>query len=80
MLKGYEVKEKMEDGRLYAVVELEDGTTFGQIVSARTVEEMDQAIKESAERVMQGDQPSEVDELIGQFRTVSASDELQDGR
>ena len=76
----YEVKEKLEDGRLYAVVELEDGSTFGQIVSAKTVEEVDEAIKEAIDRVTHGDQPREVDQLIGQTRTLTVEKEreLQD--
>lgn len=71
MLKGYEVKERLADGRVYAVVELEDGTTFGQLVSnAVTVEQLDSAINEAVARVTKQDAPSEIDELVGQYRLM----------
>ena len=72
MLKGYEVKEKLDGGKVYVLVELEDGTTFGQIVGAvSTVAELEAAVAEAVARYApQPKDQSEIDAIVGQYRLV----------
>lgn len=51
-LKGYEVNVLSEDGtRVYCIVEMADGTSFGQWVDAGSVARLDAQIAEQFERV-----------------------------
>jgi hypothetical protein len=62
-LKKYELRDKAEDGRLYAVVELENGSTFGQLVQPGTIAEIDRAVLEAVARVEAQATPKVVPEL-----------------
>lgn len=51
MLKQYEVKSYPESGRVYVLVTLDDGSTFGQSIDAGTDEEMDLLVEQAVARV-----------------------------
>jgi hypothetical protein len=38
-MKSYTIAEVQPDGRVYAVIERDDGTTFGQMVDARGIKD-----------------------------------------
>lgn len=51
MAKSYEVKGQSDDGRVYVVVTLDDGSTFGQYIDLGTQAEMDAQVLAAAERL-----------------------------
>lgn len=68
-LKNYAIVDKSEDGALYAVVSLEDGSTFGQWALPGTTEEIDAQIKDAVKR--QAASPASQDMPVGAVRTMA---------
>lgn len=67
-VEKYELKHYSEDGRVYAVVTLDDGSTFGQLITPGSIEQMDAEVERHAGRYTALQNPQELPAL-GVVRT-----------
>ena len=67
-VQSYELKHYSEDGRLYVVVTLDDGSTFGQLIQPGSEAEMDAEVEKHAARFVSLQNPAPLPEL-GVVRT-----------
>jgi hypothetical protein len=71
MLQSYEVKHYTDDGLVYVVVSLSDGSTFGQYIRPSSQAAMDAQAAAAAKRYEEQLAPVEMP-AIGQVRTADA--------
>ncbi len=80
-LTNYETKHLSDDGRVYVVVTLDDGSSFGQYIAAGTQAEMDVEVDAHVQRYeVQRSRPPRPTPALGVVRTAAQVEQSRPGR